>query len=56
MKNQNTTWQSLWIAAKVLLKSKYIVLNTYITKEVSKSITKAGKKSKLNANLTKMRE
>lgn len=31
----------LWIAAKVLLKSKYIVLNTYITKEVSKSITKA---------------
>lgn len=33
--NENTTYQSLWAAAKAVLIGKFVALNSYIRKEES---------------------
>lgn len=38
--NENAMYQSLWDATKVVLRGKYIVLETYIWQKIFKSVIK----------------
>ena len=36
--NENTTYQNLWYINKIVLRMKFVALNTYIKKEEKKAI------------------